>query len=402
MDVLEAHLCDVWGDPLPGGVIVNPLDDGPLTVTVPHCDSMTASVTVSVYDPVSKLVKPLETMLAVTYGPFLVFKGPIVQPRIDFGARTVAISAHDITLRLKHHYHRFGDRVVDDGYPVDGRGMRRLVESSVPTQKELSRNVPPNGILWGENTVPNEGPKPADLNNPQSGDGLWRFVQRGQNVWESVQNLRTALPGPEFAFQPIDAQHPRGHDPIKRGFVAELDTAERIGTTEASPRAYFEHGSGSDNAETVIYEPDGDMVRNWFRQVRPSGEKDRGDASGGQTATAQGSQSDYGLMQGWESSQQQDSKAMLREKARVWVAAYGRPPDFFQVVPRPDRQPNVPRYLRDFKVGDMVRVVADRGERQANLLGRVMQVQLAAIDQSGNAKVTLTCIPDIDVTVTDE
>ena len=312
------------------------------------------------------------------------------------------MNAHDASIRLKHHYHRFGDRVVDEGYPVDGRGMRRLIESSVPTQAELERGVPSNGILWGENTVTNTGPKPDNIQSPEEGDGFWRKVERGENVWDSVQNLTQFLGGPEFRLQPVDRDHPGGHDPVPTGFYCELDTFEQPGEIPETPLVVFEHGTGIDNAENITYEPDGDVVRNWFRQVNPSGEKNRQDASAGVTAQKKGSQEDFGLMQGWESSGQKDSLDVLREKAKSMVNAYGRPPDFFTVTPRVDQASQVPQFVRDFVVGDFIRARADRGVRSINEIGRVMSVTIAAIDQAANAKVTVECVPFLpDEPITD-
>ena len=78
---------------------------------------------------------------------------------------------------------------------------------------------------------------------------------------------------------------------------------------------------------------------------------------------------------------------MLREKAKSWVTAYGRPPDFFTVTPRVDRATPVPSYPSDFAVGDFVRARARKGVKEVNLVGRIMNVTVAAVDQAANARV---------------
>ena len=52
-----------------------------------------------------------------------------------------------------------------------------------------------------------------------------------------------------------------------------------------------------DNAENITYEPNSVVVRNWFRQVGPSGEQDREDHSAGVTAQRKGRRENFGLMQ---------------------------------------------------------------------------------------------------------
>src|SRR4051812_41869217 len=170
--MLEAQICDVWGAPIGGATIIHTTDGGGLTVTDPLNDSLTAELTISCHDPVARHATPLSRVLSVTYGPFLIFKGPILQTSTDYAAGTIRISAHDATIRLKHHYHRYGDQAVaagsGDGYSLDGPGMRTLIESSEPVGDQITRGTPPNGILWGTDTSTHQPPRP---------DGLWGTAQ---------------------------------------------------------------------------------------------------------------------------------------------------------------------------------------------------------------------------------
>src|SRR3954470_8230482 len=226
--MLEAQICDVWGAPIGGATIIHTTDGGGLTVTEPLNDSRTAELTISCHDPVARHALPLSRVLSVTYGPFLIFKGPILQTSTDYAAGTIRISAHDATIRLKHHYHRYGDEAVEIGYPVDGVGMRTLIESSEPRPSQVALGVPPNGILGGVDTSTHQGPKPT-TDPPAPGDGIWRKAERGSNVFETVQNLSQAIIGPDFRFRPVDRDHTGVDATPDPGFYCELDTADRLG-----------------------------------------------------------------------------------------------------------------------------------------------------------------------------
>jgi hypothetical protein len=384
--MLEAQICDVWGAAIGGATIIHTTDGGGLTVTEPLNDSRTAELTISCHDPVARHALPLSRVLSVTYGPFLIFKGPILQTSTDYAAGTIRISAHDATIRLKHHYHRYGDEAVDDGYTLDGRGMRTLVESSNPTDSQLARDVPPNGILWGNDTTTHRA--------------ALRKVQRGSNVFESLQNVAALIlddfgDGLDFRFRPVDRDHFGVDADPPPGAFCELDTANRIGA-DHSDTVIFEHGAGTDTAANIVHEPQGDLVRNWFAVVIPGGEKYRGDPNAKAVMQNNASQEDYGVMQGWESSGQKgDSNADLENKAKAWVDAYHLPPDFFTVTPRPAGSPNVPQYGSDYRVGDTIRARARTGQRSIDLVGRIMTCTIQSVDQAGNVRVDLACVPSI-------
>ena len=402
--VIEAQICDVWGDPIGGGTIIHTSEGGGCSVHEPLNDSRTARCTISAYDGIARKVRPLDRVLAVTYGPYLIFKGVILSVRKDFAAGRVEIAAHDPSIKLKHHYHQYGDRAVSYGYPLDGIGMRTLIESSLPTGEELDHDIPPNGILWGYDNTTRQGPKPSDPKNPAPGDGIWRRVRRHENVWQSVQNL-AALDevGPDFRLRPVDRDHPGRMGGWAPGFFTELDTNDRLGEDKFD-EVIFEHGTGNDNCENVIHEPDGSVVRNWFAYVYPGGQRNSKDNERLAISRGWSSIEDYGLMQGLESSGQTgDVKDVLRKKAREWVKAYGRPPNFFQVMPRVDSVDNVPQYSgglgsggHNFRVGDTIRARADNGYTDVDLIGRIDAVDINSIDQAGNVKVTLNCVPTID------
>jgi hypothetical protein len=400
--MLEAQICDVMGEPIAGGTIYRTGEGGGLEVTDPLNDSRTARLTLSLYDKAARHARPLDRVLAVTYGPYLIFKGPILQASTDYANGTVTINAHDATIRLKHHYHRYGDVACDSQYPVDGRGVRWLTESALPTATEMADDMPPNGILWGHDTTTHE---------PATDEGIWRGpVKPGTNVWESLGNLTQVFRPPlteggpplgiDFRFRPVDKDHLGVYGATIPGFFCELDTADRLGA-DKHDTLILEHGQGTDNAENVMHEPDGDVVRNRATIVYPGGQKNRSDPERHATANATGSQHDYGLLEAYESSgQQKDTKTILKAKAKDIVQAYARPPDFFTVSPRMSHYPDVPTYPGDYKVGDTITARARKGNRQVELVGRIISATVAAVDQAGNSRVTLECVPDLDVTPT--
>ena len=390
MPLLEAQICDVWGEPLAGGTIYHTAEGGGLEVVDPLNDSRTARVTIPIYDRAAKLARPLDRVLAVEYGAHLLFKGPVLQVSTDFQSGTVTIYAHDPTIKLKHHYHRFGDLAVDGGYTLDGRGMRVLIESSLEPASETESGIPPNGILWGHD---------SSTHRPDMRD----HAERGENVWESLLRFQRTELGPDFRFRPVDKHHigvyPATIFPL--GFMCEFDTADVLGE-DKSGEVIFEHGLGEDNAENILQEPDGDVVRNQFTVVRPGGQRSRDDPERIATARANGSIQDYGLMEAYESSgSKQDTKDVLKERARAWVHAYARPPQYFTVTPRIDVGDTVPRYPRDVRPGDIIRARARKGERSFDEIGRIMRVQINAVDPAGNARISLDCVPQLDDIVSD-
>jgi hypothetical protein len=361
-----------------------------IEVTWPLNDSRLASVVVSIYNDALQHVRPLDRILTIEYGPFLLFKGYVVKPVWSAASKTVQINAHDATLKLKHHYHRFGDPVVDDGFPADGVGFRMLLESSVPIAAQLTRGIPNNGILDGTDTVPEQGPKPSDPSAPDA--PLWGKIDRGRNVWDSLVTLTQSAVGFDFDFEPIDKAHPPVSGTHTPGFLAQIHTRPRVGV-DRTGEVVFHYGFGADTAEDLTYEPDGDVVRNYWVEVNPGGEKNEGDDINKALVHDETSWLRYGIYGGWESAGQKWPKAVLVERAKQWVASYAYPPDFFTVDPKPDAE-GVPLLLADYVVGDTISAAARVGQLNVELTGRVIEARVTQRSPAGGANVTLTCVPD--------
>lgn len=358
-----------------------------LTVTEPLNDSITAKLTLSMYDWAAQEVLPLERVLTVVYDGFLVFRGRFTRPIFNFQQGTVEINAHDATLALKHHYHAFGDEVVEFGYPIDGRGLRMLCESSVPLEVQADAGMIPSGYLYGEDlTTHQEGGISDD-------DSIWRRVERGANVWESVQNLSQIVGAPDFHFRPVHPDFPGINGSPPAGFYAELDCYDRRGEDQSSS-IIFEHGFGKKNAENVIWEPDGTSVRNFWVQVYPGGDRSSTDDQRRARVLNGDSINAYGMMMGWESSGQKDAYKSLVQKAKAWVRAYAFPPDYFTVVPGPDKA-GTPKYRDDYNVGDTILARGKKGYVQKEIEGRIIQATLSQVNANSQTKVDLSCVPTV-------
>lgn len=382
---LGAVITDIWGKPLHNVQLHQGLE-----VTWPLCDSRTAKMTLSVYHPACMYIRPLDRLLKVTYGNMLLFHGIILKPVWSGKAGTLEINAHDPTLKLKHAYHRYGDYVVDYGYPMDGTGLKALIESSVPIEPQLDRDIPSNGIQWGTDTYPRQGPRPT-TDPPAEGDGIWGRVERGAMVWETINTMKNIGGAPEFEFEPIDFEHTDVDNHWYDGMMVQLHTATRIGT-DKSDRIHFQFGYGQSNAEDFQYEPDGDVVRNYWVEVNPGGERGRDDTENRAMAHDEDSWEKYGIYGGWESAQAKFTPTGLYQRAKNWVSAYSEPPDFFSVDPKAEG-PNVPQFLQQYKVGDTIRASGKRGYLKQELVGRIVSATIRQRDQAGGANVALECVP---------
>src|SRR5262249_17847377 len=143
----------------------------------------------SIYDPLANAITgwyPFSIMMKVYYGTNLAFWGPIVDYEVDFAAGTMKLSAVDPTIRLQHHYVRYGDAAeehskIPEGnayagrVPVSGSGLRLLRDAGINTPGQDARGVPPLGIVNG-----------VDLSLAAVD---YMTVTRGSEVWSTMKEL---------------------------------------------------------------------------------------------------------------------------------------------------------------------------------------------------------------------
>lgn len=368
-------------------------------VEIPLNDARLGGADLSLYHPAVAHVSPLDRMLKTWWGDTLVFWGPVLTPQLvadEASATAIAtINAHDPSLAWKKNYHRFGDQAVELGYPVDGIGMWICAQSAIPSYSQRSRGIPHPGWMLGLETSDRQIPKPDDIENPESGDGIWAQARRGDRVWESIQAITTAVIGPDYDLRPIDAQQPGALREWAPGFFCEWNVySERL--VDRTDEVVFTRGWGTDNcsrAEVII---DGDAVVNYAVSVPPGGEKERTDTRKA-LVHDEASWQAIGIYQSWYADgSEKVSAAYLEEVAKATVGAYTLPPKGVTLTLRD----TAPQYLSNFTVGDLVRVVVRQGYFEVDLPMRVMKVTL---EDDGKAGRTLVDViprfsPTLDAT----
>ena len=384
------------GEPLAGGTITTPSKAAASKSRDPLNDSRTATVTVSVYDKAAQHARALDRVLSVTYGPYLVFKGQILQVSTDFAAGTVPDqcagpqpSASNTTTT------GYGDRAVNVGYPIDGLGMRRLIESAIPTQSELAAASPRTASCGARTPSPTPARNPRTSSNPEAGDGLWRNVERGANVWETVRTSPKPSAAPNSGCGPIDRDPPRRRP---RRHCRPGSTAKSTPTNSPAKcptRRWWcsSTAPASTTPKTSPTNPTGTWSATGSGKSARAAKKTGPDHSAGVTAQKKGSQEDFGLMEGWESSGQDDSMDVLARRRRRWSTSYGRPPDYFSVTPRIDAATQVPQFPVTSWSATSSAPAPNGACASIDLIGRVIDATLNAVDQAANAARDVDCAP---------
>lgn len=396
-------------------------------VVVPLNDSRTAKTTLSIYNPQlmkagMSLVQPLSRMLKIFYNDHLVFWGRILLPEWDAEAGTVELSCIDSSFIYKKHYHTFGCRAVDYGYFVDGSGMWTLAESVEPLQTQKSPRLGA-GVYFGLDTTAHQiHKKPKVLTEPDEGDGAFRKVARGDNVWESMQNLTQiegppahtgGIPiiGPDLELQPIDANHPpttidRHHgktEPEEREyqpyFHAQMNVHDKQGSDKQGVIKWH-CGFGKSNLHNFHFAPNGDEVKNYAVAVNPGGPRSSSDFTARAGSHNPASWEEYGILGEWITAGQVDSLPVLQAAADATVQAYAWPLQAITVYPK--RQGEISgdlvfSYMDDYEVGDIISAYVRKGAFRMRGAGRVTQVILKQVTEAGSrlAQEEVLLIPEV-------
>lgn len=393
---LEALITDRHGEPL-----TRLLQFVDLSVEEAINDATRARLTISIWDHACSYISPGDTMLKVQYEGILIFWGIIMIPTTRFGGEIVEVNAMcPGALAAMRNYLRWGDVAVDYGYTLDGKGMRVLMEACAPSvEQQIDQGVLPAGYILGNNDTTSAHDKEVAA-GLEAGD-LRRKAKRGTNVWEAVTNMSQVVGGPDFRFRPFDTGF--------AGYYVKFDTFDSIGQ-DRTEEVVFQHNFGLLNAADIEHSPDFAAVRNYFVQVNPGGPRSRGDANKG-TARDLASWQKYGIMQGWESSGQKDTKKVLKAKASAWVQNYSAPPEYFTVTPGADESIGatdaievpfvLPILYRDYGLGDIITVQAKKGYREIDVQGRIVGHRVEQFGAEGDTRAVLTCVPNINTTLTE-
>lgn len=352
------------------------------SVKIPMNDSREANVTLSVYDSIisddwfnfAGSYGVYMVMLKIYYGDNLVFWGPVVTVEGDIGAGTVTLNAVDPTIRLQHHYVRYGDAAeehskIPEGnayagqVPVSGTGLRLLRDAGENTAAQNTRGVPPLGIIDGYDTSSSGSDKMT--------------VSRGTEVWSTMKDLCAHAIGPDMDIFPIT-----GTD----GAYARLDVHSTIGFDRTAEVVYHK-GWGKDNAENIVWTTGGTLVTH--DHVLSSDAKYR------KTVADTNSSALVGPYVKWDTTdyevKNKTAVSVLEKWGKEVIIAYGRPNNSFTITPRTDIAQDY-TFFDGFYIGDTIQVAVKRGNiRDLHEECDIMQVRLL---QDGAAQ---HCKTEIDV-----
>ncbi len=360
-------------------------------VGIPLCDVRDAKVTISIYDEACRDVLPLERFLHVRSMGEVVFWGPITDPEWNLTDGTVTIHALGPEFRIVKHFVRVGDtiggEVVADNEEVDlpmtSDSMWDLVVCGENTAPQTARGVPDLGIARGL--------------TGDSGSTSHISTQRGDQIIGAIGQVREGILGPDFDFRPQE---------IDEGSYAHFDTYVKMGD-DNTETVKFHYGWGLDNCDGYVATPSGTSVETHRHTVSQDG-LNRG------TAAAEGPSSRFGPYVGWDViggnpvGVDDDAKdAVLAELGKGTVVAYGEAPEFLDIVVKPEKEgSSVPRYGRDFGVGDRVTASGHKGEYRKTLEARITKVTLKQTSSARSPHTELELVPRIlepgDVTSTED
>lgn len=379
-------------------------------VEIPISDSRTARATFSLFEQVTEklafqgasdgtqtwTVAALGRMLRVYYRTAdevkPVFWGPILMQTCSFKTGTVEVNAVDPTLRLKHHYANYSDDMVGPvggpvpNSPLDYRTVRELVEAAqnLPAQN----NYPPLGIL---STGFNDAPTAA---------GSTIKVERGDNIWDRITEIKDARYGPDIEFEPRDSLGVAQTDDLGGTwpYYCQLNTYEKQGTDRSGTVIFIYSDSEDATLEDLTWEPSGDIVRNQVTIVTQGTDSTPGQRVFGHDLSAW---KDVGIFAAWENPEGGNagaaSDAALQDWAADFVHAQARPPQFLTIMPKLQSGSSPPpfRYRAPYKVGDEVQVLGDKGYRSVDEVARITKVTLKQADQAGNVREELELVPKV-------
>jgi hypothetical protein len=369
----------------------------------PLNDSRTASVSLSMHDPIVENLRPYEQAAVLYY----------VRPNVDpaeaerilwgqcnvidnYADGTVQLDIQDPAIRLQHHYLRVGDEALNDPryqwrglVTQDDRGIYDIVKGGYM----VTVDAPLLGLA---------------MRQRMTNRSLTKQVERGQEVWQTIKDLSELIGGPDFDLKPN--HDPTGYYPTGGSIVS--DEWKCYATLNAYNPAYsentpqlmrdmtadviFEYGQPSDNITTLAVTP-----------MRPTTDvilvdsvqsiRTRGIAVAERHTT--------GDWQDWVSTGEDMHAAdwaIPEERAIMHLRAYANCLPQIDLELRPDTgqdyfygDPESPAspVVGDFYVGDLVTVRAVRGYRSFEYEYRVTQVDLGMDGSRAPITTKLTLTP---------
>jgi hypothetical protein len=368
------------------------LDDG-FEVNIAINDVVTASVTIPIDEAVVADLEPFEFAVRIAYKrPAATdFEALLYGPAnviTDYAAGTVTLVVQDPSIRCQHHYLRRGDALLnlsDDKGEVAAwySSIDTIIDAARNTQEQQDRNVPALAFTtwyYGEDAV-TEPP-------------LVTF-ERGQEVWDLVQQVYRSVTGPDAYSAPVDAwtfplyryaeiglydPPTNPASPATGELGRNLDPADP--DAPAAGEVIFEYGRGIDNLIGLVETPDRPTTH---AHVLSEDAKYRRSAASVDGSARAGVWVDWIATSFTISGGDTDP---LRAVADARIKSHAFAPKHFTCTLRPDdAQPyhyGHPFFtgdtVGDFAIGDYVRVRAARGQRSFSTLARVTAVKFGMQD----------------------
>jgi hypothetical protein len=368
-------------------------------VTHPLGEGRTASVTLSMFDPVVDGLVAFAFALRILYykpgesGGEPVFWGQSNLTE-DYAAGTVTLDAQDPSLRAAHHYLRFGDEALNDikdpqkgTIHPDKRGLQLLVDASIP-------NVTGSGPSMGW-SLRDEG----SVNTSKNID-----VERGQELWQLIQDISSNELGPDIDMEVAPD--------MSSGRYCQLVTYVRLGR-ELMAVVSFDYGevSGSlDNLKGLTVSPSHPST---YVTIVDSVQKWRVNGRSSAAFETFGMFVDW-IMADFKVAGSVDDADVLLEQAKAHIRAFAYPLSEVSAELRsgaqqtyfygcPNWTPVAGATVGDFYVGDVISLRALRGYRSTTEEQRITAVELQASGSRGPVTTSVTMVPhgssDIDVTL---
>lgn len=330
----------------------------------------------------------------------------------DYDSGTVTIDAADPSGKAAHHFIRRGDEALN----VDkNRGALPLHADSVEEIIEAARNIP----AQQDREVPGLGLRVNSIGTfdvPAADDLEPVDFERGQEVWDEVQQIFRVEWGPKVDMRP-PFQWPFGYYAsldmydtnddytalVSTGLGRNLDPADPA--DPAADEVVWDYGRGNDAIKGPKIEP-GTPVTHQHVVDRDSNYRE--------TAADAESSRLIGVWPGWFATDfsinppHGANTDTLRAYADANVRAYGVPPEFTTFEMRPDvaqarhfGHPNWPAMVDgesaggSWYIGDFVRLRATRGCCSHSLLVRITSVSLKQPGSNGMLTFYPTVVPAI-------
>lgn len=352
-------------------------------VEIPLNGQRSGSITFPMDSPWGQQVYPYERAVVVCYTPTTIDDFPLtpiiwgkcVKPVFDDETQKVTMPLVDPGAHMEHHFLRYGDQAIGRApgnpwhrqVPVDWQGILMLIDAARNIPNQNTRNCPDIGVY-------------ARADYSDTADTLDAATKlkmkfgRGDEVWQSVEDLTEHDIGPDIVLRPtLDRMDERAY--------VELEIFDRLGVDTG---VRFESGTARNNA-TVSFSPGGKLITH-DHVLSQDGKKRV-------TAVDTGSSATYGVYVSWDvTNYKATDTPILKAFGKEQIKKYGKPPLFNVIKPNPDCNF---KFLRDYDVGDTVTAVQRTPNKTWQTPARILKVTVQQSDANGNDEVLLDVAPDL-------